>query len=62
MPSNIDYNYCSSLFEREPRRAPPYLEVEDDGPNEAEYDGRPTIDEVSGVDVDQLDPLAGKEA
>ena len=31
------------------------LEVEDDGPDEAEYDGRTSVNNVSGVDVHQLD-------
>lgn len=31
------------------------LEVEDDGPDEAEYDGRTSVNNVRGVDVHQLD-------
>ena len=37
-----------------------YLEVEDDGPDEAHDDGWPSVHHVAGVDVDQLD-LEAKE-
>lgn len=39
-----------------------YLEVQYDGPDEAEHDGRPAVHQVGGVDVHQLDPLARQEA
>ena len=32
-----------------------YLEVEDDGPDEAHDDGWPSVHHVAGVNVDQLD-------
>ena len=32
-----------------------YLEVEDDGPNESKNDGRLPVDNITGVDVHQLD-------
>ena len=32
-----------------------YLEVEDDGPNESQNDGRLPVDNIAGVDVNQLD-------
>ena len=31
-----------------------HLEVEDDGPDQAEHHGRPTLHDVGRVDVDQL--------
>lgn len=39
-----------------------YLEIQDDGPYQAEYDGRPAVDQVSGVYVHQLNPLPGQES
>jgi hypothetical protein len=36
------------------RRGLRYLEVEDDGPDEAEDDGRLAVHHIAGVDVHQL--------
>ena len=40
----------------------PYLEVEDDGPDEAERQLGVAVDNVFAADVDQLDLLVAEEA
>lgn len=45
-----------------PQEEGSYLEVENDGPDKAEHDGRPAVDQVCRVDVYQLDALAGQES